>query len=221
MKKVFLEISQNSQENTCPIVSLFNKAAGLSFFSIKKRLWHKCFPVNFAKFLGAPFLYNTFGSLLLKTQWFIHNLITYKTNLFSFAGICKFQIIDAVFNSFLLLTQLGHIFCSPCDKINTIPKTDITTARALWFCLTWGLLTWRFWKEIKQENPFFQKLGWTMNWAISWFLRNATVCKKDYFVMIWVVKWLSIDLLAILCLRKHMGNFRGSQTSISINSCSS
>ena len=39
-KKMLLEISQNSQENTC---------ARASF--IKKRLWHRCFPVNFAKFL--------------------------------------------------------------------------------------------------------------------------------------------------------------------------
>ena len=29
------------------------------------RLWHKCFPVNFAKFLRTPFLQNTSGWLLL------------------------------------------------------------------------------------------------------------------------------------------------------------
>ena len=32
---------------------------------IKKRLWHRCFPVNFAKFLRTPFLQNTSGRLLL------------------------------------------------------------------------------------------------------------------------------------------------------------
>ena len=30
-----------------------------------KRLWHRCFPVNFAKFLRTPFLQNTSGRLLL------------------------------------------------------------------------------------------------------------------------------------------------------------
>ena len=30
----------------------FNEVAGL----VKKRLWHRCFPVNFAKFLRTPFL---------------------------------------------------------------------------------------------------------------------------------------------------------------------
>ena len=45
VKKVFLEMSKNSQENTC---------ARVSFLII--RLWHRCFPVIFAKFLRAPFL---------------------------------------------------------------------------------------------------------------------------------------------------------------------
>ena len=32
---------------------------------IKKRLRHKCFPADFAKFLRTPFLQNTSGQLLL------------------------------------------------------------------------------------------------------------------------------------------------------------
>ena len=38
----------------------FNKV-----FLLKKRLWHRCFPVNFTKFLRTPFLRNTSGRLLL------------------------------------------------------------------------------------------------------------------------------------------------------------
>ena len=35
----------------------FNKVAGLRPATLlKKRLWHRCFPVNFAKFLRTPFL---------------------------------------------------------------------------------------------------------------------------------------------------------------------
>ena len=46
--------------------SLFNKVAGLRPATLlQKRLWHKCFPVNFAKFLRTPFLQNTSGWLLL------------------------------------------------------------------------------------------------------------------------------------------------------------
>ena len=32
------------------------------------RLWHRCFPVNFVEFLRAPFLQNTSGQLLFKTN---------------------------------------------------------------------------------------------------------------------------------------------------------
>ena len=63
-KKMFLKISQNSQENT--YVSLFlNRVAG-------QRLWHRYFPVNFAKFLRTPFLQNTSGRLLLTLKGHVY-----------------------------------------------------------------------------------------------------------------------------------------------------
>ena len=44
----------------------FNKVAGLTnAILFKNRLWHRCFPVNLAKFLRIPFLHNTSGQLLL------------------------------------------------------------------------------------------------------------------------------------------------------------
>ena len=43
-----------------------NKVAGLRLATLlKKRSWHRCFPVNFAKFLRTPLLQNTSGRLLL------------------------------------------------------------------------------------------------------------------------------------------------------------
>ena len=47
--KVFLEVSQNSQEHTLGL-----RPATL----LKKRLWCRWFPVNFVKFLTTPFLQN-------------------------------------------------------------------------------------------------------------------------------------------------------------------
>ena len=45
---------------------LFNKVAGLRPATLLRRiLWHRCFPVNFMKFLRRPFLQNTFVLLLL------------------------------------------------------------------------------------------------------------------------------------------------------------
>ena len=49
-KKVFLEISQNSQENTCARFSFLIKLKAEAYNFIKK-LWHWCFPVNLVKFL--------------------------------------------------------------------------------------------------------------------------------------------------------------------------
>ena len=45
---MFLKISQNSQENTCVRVSFFFRPATF----LKKRLWYRCFPRNFEKFLS-------------------------------------------------------------------------------------------------------------------------------------------------------------------------
>ena len=47
----------------------FNKVAGLKPATLlKKRLWLKCFPVNFAKVFRTPFLQNNSGRLLLKLE---------------------------------------------------------------------------------------------------------------------------------------------------------
>ena len=47
----------------------FNKVTGLTPATLlKKTPWHRCFPVNFAKFLRTPFLQNTPGRLLLSCQ---------------------------------------------------------------------------------------------------------------------------------------------------------
>ena len=50
VKNAFLELSYNSQENTCAR-AFFNKVCNF----IKKRLRRRCFLVNFMKFLRTPF----------------------------------------------------------------------------------------------------------------------------------------------------------------------
>ena len=54
IKKVYLQISQKSQENIC---------ARASF--LIKRLWHRCLPMDFAEFLRTYFFQNTPWRLLL------------------------------------------------------------------------------------------------------------------------------------------------------------
>ena len=58
----------------------FNKVAGLrSATLLKKRLWHRCFPVNFVKFLRTPFWKNTSGGCFLICYKTRNCLITYFT----------------------------------------------------------------------------------------------------------------------------------------------
>ena len=56
VKKVFLEILQNSQGSTCARVFFYNKVAGFRPETLlKKILWRRCFLVKFAKFLENLF----------------------------------------------------------------------------------------------------------------------------------------------------------------------
>ena len=66
----------------------FNKVAGLKPPTLlKKRLWHRCFPVNFAKFLRTP-LYRTplddcFWSMLTKyNHILVQNSPKYRWGIF-------------------------------------------------------------------------------------------------------------------------------------------
>ena len=64
-KKVFLEISQNSQENTCARVSFLKICRPEACNFIKNEALAQMFSCNFVKFLRTPFLQNTSTRLLL------------------------------------------------------------------------------------------------------------------------------------------------------------
>ena len=68
IKGVLRNFSKFTGKHLCQ--SLFsNKVAGLRPATLfKKRLWRRCFPVNFAKFLRAPFIVKHLRWLLLSLQ---------------------------------------------------------------------------------------------------------------------------------------------------------
>ena len=67
-KGVLRKFTKFTGEHLCQSL-FFNKAAGLRPATLfKKRLWHKCFSVNFVKFLRTSFLENTSGRLFLKKK---------------------------------------------------------------------------------------------------------------------------------------------------------
>ena len=65
--KVLLDISQNSQENTC-VRSLFLVADPRPATLLKTLLWRSCFSGNFGKFLKTPFHTEHLRWLLLELE---------------------------------------------------------------------------------------------------------------------------------------------------------
>ena len=63
--ELFLEISQNSQQNTCARESfLITLQTGLQLYW-KRVSNHRYFPVNFVEFIRTSFLHNTSGRLII------------------------------------------------------------------------------------------------------------------------------------------------------------
>ena len=63
-KGVLRNFTKFTGKHLCQISVLINLQASPATL-LKKRLWRKCFPVNFVKFLRTPFLQNNSGRLLL------------------------------------------------------------------------------------------------------------------------------------------------------------
>ena len=60
----------------------FNKVAGLGpAFCLKKRIWHRCFPVNFVKFFRTPFLQTPFGDCFFIKLFFLNARIEKQSQL--------------------------------------------------------------------------------------------------------------------------------------------
>ena len=88
-KRCFQKFRKNSQENTCVRVSFLMKLQA-SANNLKKRLRHRCFPVNFATFLRTPFFTEHFwvtafefcSNLLVKVVIFLKSSLLFNSFLF-------------------------------------------------------------------------------------------------------------------------------------------
>ena len=79
---MFLKAQQNLQENTCTRVSFLKKLQACLATLLKERLWHLCFPVNFAKLLWRPFSQNTSERLLVNST--LIRILLQRLNMNSF-----------------------------------------------------------------------------------------------------------------------------------------
>ena len=65
LRGVLRNFAKFTEKHLCQSL-FFNKVSGSGLqLYLKKRLWHSCFPVNFAKFLGTLFLTEHLQWLLL------------------------------------------------------------------------------------------------------------------------------------------------------------
>ena len=144
---MFLEISQNSQENTCA--------------------WHKCFTVNFAKFLKTPFIIEHLWQLLL-------NLGTFKSNhLKNFFGTVSPIILTTLWTIWILWTISVFLW-----TITVINFNRASENLDLWMILI--LLTFSYWSFCKAVSNHQKKFSlinfistyhnWLKNFSFTHFL---------------------------------------------------
>ena len=97
---MFLKISQNSQENVCARVSFSHVPEARNF--IKKRPWHWCFPVNFAKFLRTTYFTEPLRVTASEAIW---EDIEFDRSVFNFV-IGSLQVLVIPITHLLLNTSI-------------------------------------------------------------------------------------------------------------------
>ena len=113
----------NIYRKTAMLESLFYKVAGLkAYIFIKKRLQHRCFAVNIAKFLRTPVLKNVCKRLLLILNWWSRHQSRNQNLDRLFYNVCKncfffFQKHDIQHTLYYFHTTLQW-FC-PINTVTT------------------------------------------------------------------------------------------------------
>ena len=101
---------------------IFNKVAVLRTATLlKKNLWHRCFPANFAEYIRTPFLTEHIWWLLLNTLPQTGCTIRYDN--------CNFIKNSQGVSLWIFQNSQGHLFCRtrPAVASEYISKTDCTT----------------------------------------------------------------------------------------------
>ena len=98
-KQSFLNVSQISRENTYVRVS-FNKVAGQkTWYFIKRRLQHRCFPVKFLKVLRTPFLQNNSGGCFWKQKDILSSFYFLLLYIFHDRGPYHIETIPLIYSA--------------------------------------------------------------------------------------------------------------------------
>ena len=94
---VLINLAKLTGKHLCQSL-FFNKVADLRPATLlKKRLWHRCFPVNFVKFLRTPFLTE-------HTLWLLLNTTYLSVHLAESSNHPQWVSLSPLKNLFLVLT---------------------------------------------------------------------------------------------------------------------
>ena len=87
----------------------FNKVADLSPTTLlKKRLWHRCFPVNFSKFLRTPFFsLNTSGGCFCSLQYRTLGGLVFEK--YANSDVHIIETLQKIFNLIFKLIRNGMV----------------------------------------------------------------------------------------------------------------
>ena len=107
--------------------SFFNKIAGLKPATLlEKRLWHRCFPVSFVKFLRMPF-YRTPLDDCFWTYVFL-SLFSEKSSIIMFDMVLKmsFSLLYQVLTLYFIWKSITKIFNKFCSNLSTVGKKSVS-----------------------------------------------------------------------------------------------
>ena len=166
MIKVFLKISQNSLENTCARVSL------------KNRLWHRCFPANFAKFLRTPF----FTEHLWKCTSTI-SLRKYKRVTCNLPVQLQFLKVNFLYVEYAIGRSLGYSFCQ--INLNSFVSCNVKITEHPSFCsVLWYVL---FYKKLTVLHHGGNNFLFYFDICIKFTLSSITSTMKKWQHLTWCV----------------------------------
>ena len=147
------------------ICHLINKGL-MSATLFKKRLWHRCFPVKFAKYLRAPFFIEHLRWLFLKLQSSHHIRTSHKKLIQDFQKHSSYSVPQKLFSGYFSKSRKENLYQS-------LFLSNIAGCRLHAIDCGSNQLFIESLKAAASGNPYFSMLNCGKNW--SWWVSGFAV----------------------------------------------
>ena len=128
---------------------------------LKKRLWHRCFFVSFAKFLRTPFLHNTSGWLLMIVTMVSIMITASVMKELKLSGVIQ-RLRKGIKGSSLKLKKRKPRWWWKLNKRNQTSKI-LSRFNNKKTCAHSNDYFWFMWKKVSPELPTFSDLFQTLH----------------------------------------------------------